>query len=98
MGYTSDAYEGDYWQGVMVITDKATGHNGSTVSFNSKNLGNCNGRKEYLVNHHWSDRSETIGVAFYTGAVWQLLHYRFTTLNELKRVIRHKYTGSPLPD
>jgi len=29
MEYESDTYEADYWQGVMVITDKATGQCGN---------------------------------------------------------------------
>jgi len=72
--------------------------NGSKVVFSSKNLETCNGRKQYLVLHHWPDRVETIGVAFFTGSGWKLLHYRYSSLKELKAVIRHKYTGSPLPD
>jgi len=36
MEYESDQYEGDYWQGVMVITDKATGQCGS-VSLRDSN-------------------------------------------------------------
>ena len=70
--------------------------NGSKVTFSSKNTDLYNGRKEYLVLHNWPDRSETIGIAFYTGSCWQLGHYRFTSLSELKAVIRHKYTGSKL--
>ena len=73
-------------------------HNGSKVTFNSNNLGHWNGRKEYVVTHHLPGRSETIGLAFHTGFCWQLLHYRYKNLRELKDVIRHKYTGSKVKD
>jgi len=72
--------------------------NGTRVSFLSHNQGTYNGRKEYLVNHHYKGGSNCIGVAFYTGECWQLLHYRYNSLSELKAVIRHKYTGASLLD
>ena len=57
MDYSSDSYEADYWQGVMVITDKSTGKCGSV------SLRNANGRNVTLsqfkscVKSHGVDRA-----------------------------------------
>jgi len=36
MDYESEQFEADYWQGVLVITDKATGQCGNVMLHNSK--------------------------------------------------------------
>lgn len=37
MYYETDLYEGDYWQGVLVITNKTTGKVGSVSLLDSRN-------------------------------------------------------------
>ena len=57
MDYESEQFEADYWQGVMVITDKATGQCGNV------SLRDSNGRNVTLsqfkscVNSHGVDKA-----------------------------------------
>ena len=73
-------------------------YNGSTVTFNSKNLDTYNGRKEYLVFQHKESGTSTLGTVFYNGSEWVMGSYRYKNFSEIKAVVRHVYTGSTLED
>jgi len=67
--YESEQYEGDYWQGVLVVTDKTTGQCGNVSLVNDKGGNVTLSQLESSIRSHGVERALTTFAKLVTD--WQ---------------------------